>query len=439
MKDDKSAYFPAPLLLILTNEPDSISSRNEMIDLLGNDSWILRIHPNTNSNIIAKDPDCILFDIVNLEPNQWVEIDLLYQRYAGRHIGMLAVARSEDCLTFLRKLPFLDEILPDSASPDIVASRVAHHIKKRGSLMEQLLVDPVTGAYTDRFLVVELQKQLHDLRRSHEPFSMVHLILDDLLTVNRTFGQLAAEMLKRQFVSIFKQSMRPTDSIFHYVNEAFILILPLTVKDDAFKFMKRMTEFFADRIITLPTTEMHASFSARVVEFADATQPPEDCLALMPFAEDGSIMRQKGMLIDGMEESGYSYVKKLKIAIIDDDRIIRELLSQQLTDLGLDDYEIETRSFADGEQYFDDPWHRQNERFIVIIDRIMPKMDGIEVLQKIRANYDRRRYLCVMLTSRDSETEIAMAIQSGANDYITKPFSLKELRARLRRLMRGLR
>ena len=78
-----------------------------------------------------------------------------------------------------------------------------------------------------------------------------------------------------------------------------------------------------------------------------------------------------------------------------------------------------------------------SERFLLIIDRIMPKMDGLEILQRIRTQYDRRRYICMILTSRDSEEEISLAIQRGADDYMIKPFSIKELRARISRLIRG--
>ena len=141
--------------------------------------------------------------------------------------------------------------------------------------------------------------------------------------------------------------------------------------------------------------------------------------------------------MDGMADSASITLRKLKVGIIDDDRLIREMLRHQLEDIAEQDFEVDIRTYPDGEEFFNDPWHRQNERFLLIIDRIMPKMDGLEILQRIRTQYDRRRYLCMILTSRDSEEEISLAIQRGADDYMIKPFSIKELRARIRRLIRG--
>lgn len=65
----------------------------------------------------------------------------------------------------------------------------------------------------------------------------------------------------------------------------------------------------------------------------------------------------------------------------------------------------------------------------------MPKMEGLEVLRRIRANYARQSYHCIMISSRGSDSDIARCIQDGANDYVVKPFSLNELRARIHRII----
>jgi two-component system cell cycle response regulator len=445
MREVNAAHLLRPLLLVVSSEPDYISTEKEMKARMDHSLWsIVEISYEEiikNPLAISSEPDCILFDAKDLNQSKLAGMDAVYQRFCGRFVPLLAVASPAEYLSLMERASFLDEIIPNTADPQVLASRVIRSGEKHRNLMDLLLVDPVSGAFTRQQLNVELQKQLHGLSRTHESFSMVYLVLDELQTVCHTYGHAAAESLKQQFVSIFKQSMRPTDTMSHFGGEDFILILPATAEDDALKFMKRMMNLFSGTSISISfsSADLQPTFSARVVEFADASQTPEGCLAQMPFTDNGNGLRHKEALVSGAEETGTSIVKKIKIAIIDDDRIIRELLSKQLLDLGDDQYDVETRSFHDGEEYFSDPWHKQNERFIIIIDRIMPKMDGLEVLQKIRKNYDRRRYLCVMLTSRDSETEIAMAIQRGANDYMIKPFSLKELRARLRRLMRGLR
>jgi two-component system, cell cycle response regulator len=202
------------------------------------------------------------------------------------------------------------------------------------------------------------------------------------------------------------------------------------------KLMNRLIEKFSKQSFQTPNGEISTTFSVNVIDFLNSYQSVKECLSRMPFSKNQIIADRKGIVMDGSAGDTTFRTKKLRIGIIDDDRLIRELLKKQLKDID-SDYEVEIKAFTDGEEFFNDSWHLQNERYLLIIDRILPKMDGLEILEKLRTQYDRRRYLCLMLTSRDSEIDITLAIQRGANDYMTKPFGMNELRARIKRLIRG--
>ncbi|MNN74721.1 Response regulator MprA [compost metagenome] len=77
-------------------------------------------------------------------------------------------------------------------------------------------------------------------------------------------------------------------------------------------------------------------------------------------------------------------------------------------------------------------------RYLLVLDRMMPRMNGMEVLRKLRSGAGRGEYTILMLTGVNEEREIAEAIQAGTDDYLTKPFSLVELEARVVRLLRGM-
>ncbi|MNR00296.1 Transcriptional regulatory protein OmpR [compost metagenome] len=98
---------------------------------------------------------------------------------------------------------------------------------------------------------------------------------------------------------------------------------------------------------------------------------------------------------------------------------------------------LEIRTFADGEAFFSDEWHHSEGAYLLILDRMMPRMNGMEVLTRLRAEYPADKYRILMLTGNGDETEIAQAIQAGTDDYVTKPFRLPELEARIRRLLQG--
>ena len=66
-------------------------------------------------------------------------------------------------------------------------------------------------------------------------------------------------------------------------------------------------------------------------------------------------------------------------------------------------------------------------------------MDGLEVLEHLRKGDDSDRYKVLMLTSRKSERDISRSLQLGADDYMTKPFKLLELEARLGQMLKRMR
>jgi DNA-binding response OmpR family regulator len=129
----------------------------------------------------------------------------------------------------------------------------------------------------------------------------------------------------------------------------------------------------------------------------------------------------------------------LKIAIVEDDDLIRNLLEKRMNEMGGADLVLDIRSYRDGEHFFEDEWHKSKGRFLLLLDRNMPRMNGMEVVRKLRSNFDRGRYQILMLTVANSEESIAQAIQAGVDDYMTKPFSLVELESRILRLIKGIK
>lgn len=115
-----------------------------------------------------------------------------------------------------------------------------------------------------------------------------------------------------------------------------------------------------------------------------------------------------------------------RILLVDDDRELSELLRDYLTPLGYDVQSAHTGpegvSRATSEE-----WHA------VILDVMMPGMDGFEVLKAIRKVSS---VPVLMLTSRGDETDRIVGLEVGADDYLPKTFSMRELLARLRAVTR---
>lgn len=114
------------------------------------------------------------------------------------------------------------------------------------------------------------------------------------------------------------------------------------------------------------------------------------------------------------------------ILVVDDDPSLRQLLNWQLTAAG---YRIiEAVDGANGLELFDA--HKPN---LVLLDIMMPMMDGWEVLREMRTRSD---VPVLMLTALSNESDQVAGLDGGADDYVVKPFTLRQLLARIRALLR---
>ncbi|MCD8511328.1 MAG: response regulator [Bacillus sp. (in: Bacteria)] len=129
----------------------------------------------------------------------------------------------------------------------------------------------------------------------------------------------------------------------------------------------------------------------------------------------------------------YNNEKLIRIGVIDDDPVIQQLLVDYLRQMKLDNLQIEVKGFREGESFLASDWHQQRGRYILLIDGMMPRMDGLEVVQEIRNLYREEDFIIIMLTARKRDKDVVAALNIGADDYLTKPFSLMELDARIKR------
>jgi two-component system phosphate regulon response regulator PhoB len=118
-----------------------------------------------------------------------------------------------------------------------------------------------------------------------------------------------------------------------------------------------------------------------------------------------------------------------RILIVEDEPSIAELIAVNLTHAG---YEVEKAMQADIAQ------NMMKERLpnLVVLDWMLPGKSGVQFAKELRANERTRGLPILMLTAKSEEADKVLGLDSGADDYVTKPFSPKELIARVRALLR---
>lgn len=117
------------------------------------------------------------------------------------------------------------------------------------------------------------------------------------------------------------------------------------------------------------------------------------------------------------------------ILVVEDDDDLRETLAYNLRADG-----YETLLAADGVAALE--LARRQPVALVILDVMLPRLDGLDVLRQLRARPETAAIPVLMLTARAEESDIVVGLELGADDYVAKPFSWNEVRARLRALLR---
>jgi len=120
---------------------------------------------------------------------------------------------------------------------------------------------------------------------------------------------------------------------------------------------------------------------------------------------------------------------KEKILIVEDETAIREMLGYTLMKNG---YDFEEAADADQAQEI----ISRNSPNLILLDWMLPGISGVDYARRLRNNPDTKSIPVIMLTARAEETDKVRALDMGADDYITKPFSTKELLARIRAVLR---
>ena len=117
------------------------------------------------------------------------------------------------------------------------------------------------------------------------------------------------------------------------------------------------------------------------------------------------------------------------IYMLEDDTSIQNFVLYTLKNTGFE---------AEGFERPSDFWKRMEEQTpdLLLLDIMLPEEDGMEILKKIRENRKTKNLPVIMLTAKDTEYDKVLGLDTGADDYVAKPFSMMELMSRIKALLR---
>lgn len=304
-------------------------------------------------------------------------------------------------------------------------------------LDKELVLDKLTGAYNRKTFFEHMQKRILQYTNTPSSFSAVLIDVDALKEINRRAGFMSGDEVIKTLLHLIKEFDEITP-VYRLSSKEFLLVYENLPIDKAVTNMTTIAHQFKTTPFQTDLKELHPTISVSLSHW----DSPEKSVGELLKELDGmmQIIKDAG----GNHVSPYSSYdeqtlkRTLKVILIDDDPIVLAMLEKHFSMWRMEKYNVCNQSFKSGYEFINSDWYDSSTYYVLLLDGVMPKMTGFEILEHVRSTYPSDRIIISMLTSRNSSTDIEQALQSGSDDYLTKPFRPKEVVLRIERLIRRL-
>ncbi|MFG6494943.1 diguanylate cyclase [Fictibacillus sp. UD] len=426
-----------PLILVVDPDISYLIDLKEELEKLGWSVFISQTADKAISMVYDLQPDCIVIDHTLHEKEVYSFLKQIRESISHQLIPVIVMSTTNNKLARLQAYELgADDFMEKTVENDEFLVRIKRQLARRKLLKESLMKDELTKVFNRKFLNDIYMRMSAEHERKKISFTLAILDLDHFKKINDSYGHSAGDQVLVDFAVFLRAQLRRQDVIIRYGGEEFIVLMPYTSSLEAEQTVSRLLEQVKVYPFSYDNYSFSITFSAGISEISNTTLLSNAInvadRALYAAKENG---RARVETAQGQIEKK----RKLKVAVIDDSDVIRKMLESFFKEFEVEKYELEVQTYQDGVTFFEDTWHKTHDEFLIILDGVLPKMDGIEILQKIRQYPDRSRYTILMLTARKAEADIVRALNLGADDYLTKPFSIRELEARIKVLVQRVK
>jgi diguanylate cyclase (GGDEF)-like protein len=425
-----------PLILLIDADHDFVEFTKRMLEQEGFMVLAALTAEKGLQLYMNQRPDCVLLDYEIPGVKSFHLLEQLLKKAKNEYIPVMMISAEVSPTVELEayRKGVTDYFVKPIQQEEFLV-RLKNRLHTRRSVQNSVMIDELTGAFSRRFLEIEAKRLIETYHRYGEHFSVAILDLDHFKQVNDNYGHSVGDQVLIDFVHYLNQAKRKLDLVFRLGGEEFLMLFPHTQIDQALLTLNRFLEGFQAKVFKGGNSNFQITFSAGLTEMKGNLQNIQPLLE----ESDQALYEAKGNGRNQVAVYHSTSIKKVHsqvhIYVVDDDPIIRQVLSDHIGSLNIKGVTIHTESFREGESFLSSDWYKPRERHIIILDRIMPRMDGLELVAEIRGEYPQAKVVIMMLTGRNNEKEIVRALDLGADDYVTKPFKLDELLARVKRLI----
>ncbi|MEE8441636.1 MAG: response regulator [Spirochaetia bacterium] len=284
-------------------------------------------------------------------------------------------------------------------------------------------IDDLTGLYRHSVFRILLSDVVDESDRESDVFSLARLDVDRFESLNKRDGFTEGDRFLQQAGETVLRTLRNDDVAGRLRDDAFGIILRDISGVDAGQVIERVKHAIAER------TEARATISAGIAAYPVCGVSSEELLSNAISALGEAELRGPDGIHVCEPEATEGDAKAHTIMVVDDDERGRELLAIYLMESG---YEVvESSSAVDALQRI-----RRGHADLILSDVGMPEMDGYEFCRRVRSAEATRMTPFVLVTAHTGSEHRVRGIESGADDFLTKPLNFSVLLPRIKSLLR---
>lgn len=239
------------------------------------------------------------------------------------------------------------------------------------------------------------------------------------------------EAIEDDITSYLNAQIRQTDMLIK-LSKAFqwCVILPQSKEEEANAFLSRLFQGVQKANDWLFQVHQLA-FSAGVIEIRN-NEINYDELMLIGYRSLKRSIRLGDWNIEYIEDFKETAPEEIRVSILEEDEVFSRILNMSLENLPLKRVDLNINTFQDGLEFLESDWHSSSHTHLVIMNDILPRKNGFEVLYNIRRWPNNKRFIIFMLTKRTTEEDMIFAFENGADAYLAKPFNIRLFEAQVK-------
>jgi diguanylate cyclase (GGDEF)-like protein len=326
-----------------------------------------------------------------------------------------------------------DYISKPLVGPELV-TRITNRIERVHLYRHLAETDFLTGVNNRRRADGIMERFLRLAIRRHQSYSVAVLDVDGLRAINERYGHSAGDRVLRHLAELLIAAFRTEDIVSRRGGQEFAVGLYSMTKELAAQRLALVLDRLAEKVFTSADGVLfRATFTGGVAEFPrDGGDLPSLYRAAQDALQQAKAAGRNRVIPLGADPTRVKRTKGVDVLLVEDDDALVDLLVPMLETQG-----FKTEVIADGPtavEALTGPMPSLRAR-VVLLDVDLPGLDGLSVLRQLGRDGVLRQSRAVMLTARSSESEIIAALDMGAYDHVSKPFSVPVLMHRVRRAM----